>query len=144
MNATSLTACLVAAGIGQIALVVASVWIPAALDCKSQLARLRPMLRHLFWTYAGYIWITNLCFGLLSAFAPAWLTDGSPLAAAVTGYIFLYWAARITIQFALFDRSDMPRGARFRLAEAALVGLFAFLTCTYGWATAANLQAVWM
>jgi len=139
---TLLTACLVAAGLGQIALVIASLWIPAALDFRGQLARLRPILRELFWTYAGYIWLTNLCFGLLSALAPGWLTDGSPLAAVVSGYIFLYWAARVTIQFAGFDRSDMPVGRKYRLAEAALVSLFVFLTVTYGWTAVANLRAI--
>ena len=36
---------------------------------------LRPLLRQVFWTYAAYIWFTNLCFGLVSALAPHWLLE---------------------------------------------------------------------
>jgi hypothetical protein len=97
------------------------------------------LTRQVFWTYAAYIWATNLSFGLLSALAPCWLLDRSPLAAVVSGFIAVYWAARLVIQFAWFDRGGLPSGWAVRLAEAALVGLFAFLTAVYGWALSFNL-----
>jgi len=128
------------AGVGQIALAVASLAIPRVLRFAEETAKLRPLLRQMFWTYAGYILCTNLCFGLLSALAPAWLLDGSPLAAAVTGFIAVYWGARVVIQFAYFDRSDAPPGAHVRLAEAGLVVLFVYLASVYGLALAANLR----
>ena len=128
------------AGVGQIALALASLAIPRVLRFEEETAKLRPLLRQMFWTYAGYILCTNLSFGLLSALAPASLLDGSPLAAAVTGFIAVYWGARVVLQFAWFDRSDAPPGAHVRLAEAALVLLFVFLTCVYGLALAANLR----
>ena len=128
------------AGVGQIALALASLAIPRVLRFEEETAKLRPLLRQMFWTYAGYILCTNLSFGLLSALAPTWLLDGSPLAAAVTGFIAVYWGARVVLQFAWFDRSDAPPGAHVRLAEAALVLLFVFLTCVYGLALAANLR----
>jgi hypothetical protein len=121
------------AGLGQLALVAASLAIPRVLRWGEDTARLRPLTRQVFWTYAGYIWTTNLCFGLLSTFAPRWLLDGSPLAGAVAGFIALYWAARVVIQFTYFDRSDAPPGWGPKLAEAALVCLFVFLTLVYGW-----------
>lgn len=127
------------AGIGQLALIVISLAIPRILRWREQMTTWRPLTRQLFWTYAGYIWATNLCFGLVSTIGPHWLLDGSPLAAAVTGFIALYWGARLIIQFAYFDRSDMPVGPGYRLAEAAMVGLFAFLTLTYGGALLLNL-----
>lgn len=120
------------AGIGQLALVIGSLAIPRILRWQEDTGRLRPLTRQVFWTYAGYIWTTNLCFGLLSVGAPDWLLDRSPLAGVVAGYIALYWAARLVIQFAYFDRSAMPAGLGPRLGEAALVGLFVFLTLVYG------------
>ena len=84
---------LVAAGVGQLALVVASLAIPRVLRWPEDLARLRPLTRQVFWTYAGYIWATNLAFGLVSAFAPGWLLDRTPLAGAVCGFIATYWGA---------------------------------------------------
>jgi len=136
----SLRALVFLAGVGQIVLALASLAIPRVLRFREETAKLRPLLREMFWTYAGYILCTNLSFGLLSALAPEWLLDGSPLAAAVTGYITVYWAARLTIQFVYFDRSDAPPGAHVRLAEAGLVTLFVYLTVVYGLATAANLR----
>src|SRR5271165_4968232 len=95
------------AGVGQIVLAAGSLAIPRVLDWRADTARLRPLTRQVFWTYAAYIWTTNLSFGLLSALAPRALLDGSPLAAAVTGFIALYWSARLVVQFTYFDRSDV-------------------------------------
>jgi hypothetical protein len=129
------------AGVGQIVLALASLAIPRVLRFREETAKLRPLLREMFWTYAGYILGMNLSFGLLSALMPASLLDGSPLAAAVTGFITVYWAARLIIQFVYFDRSDAPAGAHVRLAEAGLVTLFVYLAAVYGSALAANLRA---
>lgn len=38
------------------------------------------------------------------------------------------------VQFFYFDRSEAPPGAFYKLAEAALVGLFILLTAVYGYA----------
>ncbi|MEJ7638990.1 MAG: hypothetical protein WKF75_13725, partial [Singulisphaera sp.] len=95
-------------------LVAASLAIPRALRWPEDLAKLRPLTRQVFWTYAGYIWSTNLAFGLVSTLAPGWLLDRSPLAGSVCGFITAYWGARVLIQFAYFDRSDaaVPSGRR--------------------------------
>ena len=128
------------AGVGQLALVVASLAIPRVLDWRRELAGLRPLTRQVFWTYAGYIWCTNLCFGLLSTFGTAWLLDGSPLSCVVTAYIAAYWAARVLVQLVYFDRADLPRGGLSRVGEAGLVGLFVLLALTYGTAAVANAR----
>jgi len=131
---------LVLAGIGQIVLIVGSLAIPKVLGWKEDTDKLKALTRQVFWTYAGYIWSINLCFGLLSAFAPSWLLDGSPLAGAVAGFIGAYWLARVLIQFFYFDNSDAPQGPIFKLAEFALVGLFIGLTLVYGVVAYANLS----
>lgn len=129
------------AGTAQLVLVAASVAIPRVLRWRDDLARTSPLLRRLFWVYAGYIWVTNLCFGLLSVAAPRALVDSSLLAACVVGYMGMYWAARLVIQFALF-RTVKPNGRLFRVAEAALVLLFVFLTSVYTAAAVLNLQTL--
>lgn len=129
------------AGIGQLVLIVASLAIPRVLGWREDTAQLRPLTRQVFWTYAAYIWATNLSFGLVSL-RPAWLLDRSPLAAAVTGFIAAYWIGRIGIQFFYFDRSDAPGGIGVRLAEVALVGLFVFLAAVYAAALLFNLGAI--
>lgn len=128
------------AGAGQLVIVIGSLAIPAVLKWKADVAKLRPLTRQVFWTYAAYIWATNLCFGLISVIGAPLLIEGTPLSAAVTGFITLYWAARIVIQFTYFDRSDAPPGAFFVFAEIVLVGLFFFFTAVYGYATFVNVS----
>jgi hypothetical protein len=124
-------ALLVGAGAAQLILVVASLAIPRLLHWNEDLAKLRPLTRQVFWTYAAYIWATNLSFSLLSTFCPQLLLDRSPLACAVCVFIAVYWGARVVIQFAYFDRNDAPRGWFFVIGEIVLVTLFVGLTILY-------------
>ena len=132
---------ILAAGIGQLAVAAGSLAIPSVLRWRDDVASLRPLTRQVFWTYAGYIWATNVCFGLVSVLGPAWLLEGSALAAAVTGFVALYWGARIVIQFTYFDRSDAPSGTSVVVAEIGLVSMFAFFTAVYGYAAVLNVRA---
>ena len=122
---------LVLAGLGQLALALASLAIPRILRWREETAKLRPLTRQVFWTYAAYIFSFHVAFGLLSALAPDWLLDRTPLARAVAGFIAVYWGARLALQFFCFDRSERPPGALGKLAEAALVTLFLCLTVVY-------------
>ena len=134
-----MTTWLILAGLGQLALAAGSLAIPRILGWRAETAKLRPLTREVFWTYAGYIWVTNLCFGLVSTLAPGALLEPTRLALLVNGYIAVYWGARLVIQLVGFDRSDIPDGLSYRLADAALTGLFASLTAVYGaaaWAVA--------
>src|SRR4051794_18204208 len=129
------------AGGGQLILIAASLAIPRVLGWGEDTAKLRPLTRQVFWTYAVYIWCTNLAFGLVSL-RPGWLLDRSPLAGCVTGFITAYWVGRVLIQFFYFDRSDAPAGLRVRLAEVALVGLFVYLSLVYAFALLFNLGVI--
>lgn len=142
MNAGLLNNLILAAGVGQLALVVGSLAIPRVLGWREETARLRPLTRQVFWTYAAYIWTTNASFGLLSVLSPTSLLDRSTLAAAVSGFIAVYWGSRLAIQFLVFDRGEAPAGRFFRIAEVALVLLFAALTFVYGAALVWNLRVV--
>ena len=121
------------AGVGQLGLAAGSLALPRILDWSADTARLRPLTRKVFWTYAGYIWVTNVCFGVVSLAAPALLLAGS-LARVVSGYIMAYWGARVLIQLFYFERSDSPQGLRYRVAELGLTLFFVGLTAVYGYA----------
>ena len=129
-------------GVGQLILAAGSLAIPRVLGWKEDTAKLRPLTRQVFWTYAGYIWTTNVCFGLISTFGPRLLLDRTPLAGLVCGYITAYWLARVVIQFTYFDRSAAPPGLLGRVGEGALVLLFIYLTIVYGAAMARSLGIV--
>lgn len=124
---------MILAGVGQLGLALGSLAIPRVLGWRDDTAKLRPLTRQVFWTYAAYIWTINVCFGVLSALAPAWLLDGSPLARAVAAFIAAYWGARLLVQFFYFDRSEAPSGIQFAMAEVMLVSLFGVLTAVYGY-----------
>lgn len=123
------------AGVGQLGLALGSLSLPRVLDWSSDTAKLKSLTRKVFWTYAAYIWVTNICFGVLSVVAPGTLTDGSLLSRAVAGYITVYWGARVLVQLFYFERADAPSGLRYRVAEAALTLFFVGLTGVYGYAT---------
>ena len=132
---------IVVAGWGHLAVVTGSLGIPTALNWKGELQPVSPLIRQIFWTYAGYILCTNLAFGLVSILGSESLTDGSPLASSVSGFITVYWFARIMIQFFYFDRESAPKGLKYTLGEIVLVALFVFFTAVYAVATWNNLSA---
>ncbi|MBW4889400.1 hypothetical protein KXQ82_06725 [Mucilaginibacter sp. HMF5004] len=128
------------AGLAQIVLAGGSIAIPGVLKWREQLSHVRPLIRQMFWTYAAYIFVINLCFGLVSLFAYRDITNTSTLSTLVTGFIALYWISRVLVQFLYFDRSDFPKGKLNQLAEVALVLLFITLSVIYSWAFYINLK----
>ena len=126
------------AGIAQVLLALMSLLIPKILNWHAELARVRPLIKQMFWTYAGYILVINLCFGLLSFSAANDLVNGSKLALCVSGFITVYWVSRVLIQFFYFDRAGFPTGNWYKLGEALLVLLFVFLSGVYSYAFYVN------
>jgi hypothetical protein len=127
------SALVILAGVAQIGIALGSLAIPRVLRWREDTAKLTRLTRQVFWTYAGYIWATNVCLGLVSALAPASLLDRTLLARAVCGYAAAYWGARLVIQFAVFDRSVAAGSVALLAAEAALSGSFLYLAATYGY-----------
>jgi hypothetical protein len=123
---------LILAGIAQLGIAASSLLIPRLLGWREETARLKPLTRQVFWTYASYILSFHIAFGLLSLLAPAVLLDGSALARTVCGFIAVYWLVRLALQFVAFDRSGAAGRPLFRFAEAAYVSAFAYLVLVYG------------
>jgi len=128
------------AGLAQIALVVGSLIIPGILNWKTELEKVQTLIKQMFWTYAAYILVINLCFGLLSIFAVAELLNKSLMSLLVCGFIAMYWISRILIQFFYFDKTSFPTGRWHRFAEILLIILFVFLSIVYSMASYYNYQ----
>lgn len=128
------------AGWLQIVLCLGSLAIPKMLNWSAELNKVALIIKQIFWTYAGYILIFNLSFGLLSVFGAEELMAKSFLSKSVSVFICLYWLARIFIQFFYFDTKSAPQGLMYKLGEIALVSLFVFLTLVYGWVSYLNFQ----
>ena len=128
------------AGLAQIILVGGSLLIPGILNWTTELAKVQLLIKQMFWTYAAYILVINLCFGLLSVFALAELLNGSLMSMLVCGFIAMYWVSRVGVQFFYFDRSGFPTGIWHRVAEVVLIILFVFLSIVYSMACCYNYQ----
>lgn len=122
------------AGALQLSIALSSLALPRILGWREQTARLEPLTRHVFWTYAAYIFCTNLFFAGMSMLWPSVLVDGSLLARAVTGFIAAYWGGRVGIQVFAY-RAAKPSGWFFVMADWGFLLAFVFLTAVY--ATAA-------
>jgi len=130
------------AGLAQIVLAIGSLVIPNILNWHSELIKVRPLIKQMFWTYAGYILGINLSFGLLSVFDSSDLINGSKLAIVITGFIAIYWMSRILVQFLYFDRTDFPTGKWNKLGEILLIALFIFLSIVYSLAFYINYNHI--
>jgi hypothetical protein len=118
-------------GLLHIALGVGSTIIPTVLNWNTELVKVKPLIRQMFWTYAAYILVINICFGLISIWGTRELLNHSFLATCITLFISIYWLTRIGIQFFYFDTTDAPKGLFFTLGEIALVALFVLFSATY-------------
>ena len=116
------------AGLAQIVLVFGSLAIPGILNWRGELSKVNPLIKQMFWTYAAYILVINLCFGLVSVFDFTELTNGAKLSMLITGFIAVYWISRVLIQFFYFDRTNFPSGKWNKLGEVLLVFVFVFLS----------------
>lgn len=131
MNAEILASLIFICGILHLALGIGSSIIPKVLNWNSELEKVKPLIRKMFWTYAAYILVINLCFGLVSIWGTEELINHSFLAKCVTLFVSVYWLTRIGIQFFYFDKTDAPKGLIFTLGEIALVALFILFTAFY-------------
>jgi hypothetical protein len=133
---------MILAGLAQLAIAVTSMAIPRLLDWPRELARLQPLTRGIFWTYAGYMLGTHLWFAALALGWGSQLLAGTPLAALVTGFISVYWLVRIIGQFTWYDRSVGKDRMLFKLAEVMYISGFAFITIVFGAAAVHNIRMI--
>ncbi|MFN3244183.1 MAG: hypothetical protein ACE37K_21940 [Planctomycetota bacterium] len=127
-----------AAGATQLGIALASLALPRILGWREQTARLEPLTRHVFWTYAVYIFCTNMFFAGVSMLRPELLTDGTPLARTFCGFVTAYWGGRVAIQLFAY-RQARPKGWFFALADIGFLLAFVFLTAVYATAMLVEL-----
>jgi hypothetical protein len=127
------------AGLAQLSIAAGSVLVPRYLKWPEELARLSPLTRRVFWTYAGYIFGTNVAGGLLALLAAPALTAPSFLGAVVSGYLTMYWGSRLALQFFCFGPVAPPRTPITRLGEVAFTSAFALITGVFAFTFAHGL-----
>jgi hypothetical protein len=81
-----------------------------------------------------FIVLTIAGFGLLTLMHAQELAGGYPLARGVCLLIAGFWAARLAVQWFVFDARPFLTNRWRRLGYHTLTAAFVFFTAVYGWA----------
>ena len=135
MNA--LTPWIWAAGVVQLSIVLAAMWVPRVMNWRELLAPLHRFMRRLLWVYAAFVMAVNLWFAAVSLAFASTLASGGPLARTICGFIALYWLARLGVQVFVFDARPWIRSRLVLVGYHGLAAAFTFLSVVY------SIAAVW-
>jgi hypothetical protein len=125
---------LLLAGAGHFGILIASAMVPKVLDWKSELAKLMPFLRTLFWVYGVFIVLTIISFGTLTLLHAEEMAKGEPVARSVAAMIAVFWGARLATQFFVFDATPFLKNGWMKVGYHSLTVAFVYLTGVYAWA----------
>jgi hypothetical protein len=118
-----------AAGAVQLAILAANFVLPEKLHCRENLARVSPMIRHVFIVHWIYI---VAVLGIFSAicfrFAPE-LAGGRGLGRFLCVVMTLFWLPRIPIQLFVYD-AELRR--QHRLGDVAMLLAISFVVVVFG------------
>jgi hypothetical protein len=129
------------AGLLHFALLVASFSVPRVLRWHDELRRVDPLTRQLVLVHGGFIVLTIIAFGAITLALPGALLGGGPLAAAVAGFIGVFWLCRLCVQLFYFEAGPHLTTLGLRLGYRALTVLFVFFTVVYLLTACVNLRA---
>jgi alginate O-acetyltransferase complex protein AlgI len=109
----------------------ASFQVPYRLGWKEDLQKLMPFNRKLLWVQSGFTVLTIIAFGTLTLALHMEMLRGDRAALGLTGFIGIYWTARILVDAVYFSHSDWPEGPTFVVGHILLTLLFVFLAVSY-------------
>ena len=128
-----------AGGILHFGILLASAMVPKVLDWKASLEKLDVLFRQLVWVHGAFIVLVIIGFGLLSVVLAGDLACGTPLARGMCLFISLFWAARLVVQFFVFDAKPYLKTTLLKAGYHGLTVVFIYITVVY--ALAAFLPA---
>ncbi|HXZ10875.1 MAG TPA: hypothetical protein VEG64_00655 [Candidatus Sulfotelmatobacter sp.] len=118
------------AGAVQLAIVAGNFVLPAKLECRENLARVSPMIRHVFIVHWAYIVAVLGMFSALCFFFAPDLAGASRLGRFLSATIALFWLPRIPIQLFLYD-PELRR--RHRLGDVLMLLALVYLVGVFGY-----------
>ena len=119
------------AAVCQFGILIASALVPRALSWKKNLANLHPFIRRLFWVYGCFIVLIIIGFSLLTFANAQAMANGDPVARSLCILIAVFWAARLFVQFAVFDARPFLTNWIYKTAYHMLTIGFTLLVATY-------------
>ena len=130
---TMLASLIFMAGVGQLAILIASALVPFRLNWRGGLQCLSRLHRQMYWVYGGYIVLSIVAFAALSMLNSRELASGSALARGFCAYVAVFWGIRVGLQ-AVFDVKDHLTTWWLKAGYFVLTLMFAALTVVYAWA----------
>jgi len=121
-------------GILHFGILLASAMVPKVLHWKESLGKLDGLSRQLVWVHGAFIVLVIIGFGLLSVLFAGELVTGTPLARGVCLFIALFWAARLIVQFFVFDAKPFLKTAFLKAGYHGLAVVFMYHAVVYAFA----------
>jgi hypothetical protein len=118
-------------GILHFGILIASSLVPKVLDWRASLEKLDGLSRQLVWVHGAFIVLVIIGFGLLSVLFANDLVNGTPLARAVCLFIALFWAARLIVQFFVFDAKPYLKTPILKAGYHGLTFVFVYHAVVY-------------
>jgi hypothetical protein len=122
------------AGVLHFGILFASVLVPQVLDWRTSLRSLDGLSRQLIWVHGLFIVLIIVLFGVLSIVFRSDLVDGTPLARGVCALIAVFWAARLCVQFFVFNAGPYLKTPTLKLGYHGLTIVFVYHVAVYSWA----------
>ncbi len=127
----SLPQLIVIGGILHFSLLMAGIAVPRVLDWRKSLKGLDPLSREIIWVHGAFIVLVLIAFGVLSVVYSTELAAGSPLARGMCGFIAIFWAVRLVVQFFVFNARPHLTSLLRRVGYHALTIVFTYHAVIY-------------
>lgn len=119
------------AAVCQLGILIAGALVPRVLDWRNSLADLHPFIRRLFWVYGCFIVLTVVGFALLTFANAEAMAAGNPVGRSLCLFIAIFWAARLFVQFAIFDPRPFLTNWFYKIGYHTLTVVFVLLVAIY-------------
>jgi hypothetical protein len=117
------------AGLVQIAIASANIFLPRRLKYQENLKRVAPIIRQIFVVHSVYIVGVLLLFATLTLGFASELASGHGLGRFLAAGIAVFWLFRAPVQLLYYDRTLRRTN---RLLDVAFTAAAIFLTVAYG------------
>ena len=123
------------AGLVQVAIAFANIFLPAKLRYRENLSRVSPIIRQIFVVHSIYIVGVVLLFAAVTFGFAGELASGRGLGRFLAAAIAVFWLFRAPVQLLYYDSSLREENRR---GDVAFTAAALFLAATYGAASFAQ------
>jgi len=123
---------LTVAGVLLVGLGVLHIALPAVLGWHRELAGASPVNREVSYVHCYFIGLACVLWGLLPLTAGSLLAQPGPITRLVLIGAVIFWASRLVIQLAVFNRHARQSAAWLAVSTAGTI-LWLYLTAVWTW-----------